>query len=308
MKRTSYVPESVRGATSSWGTDNSLKVVLVSQHPVVRQSLRQIMEREADLDVVAEARDIEEAAVASRALRPDVVVLDVALAGDTGVAVICQTCAQMCPPRVVMLGMSADREHVMHALRAGACGYLRTQDAAEELVIAVRTASPERVFLGAAIEREDIMAEIEATRRQATVLVVEDDPDFVDIVKTTLESARYQVLVAGNKEDGLRLLRSEHPDAVILDVMMPEGTEGFHFVWELRQDSEPAIRETPILMLTGIHDRSALRFYPEQADGTYGPFEYLPVQDFLDKPVEPALLLQRVRQLLSQRDEQQKAS
>lgn len=283
--------------------ESSLKIVLVGHHPVVRQSLRQIIESEPDFDVVAEARDVDEATVAARALHPDVVVLDVASAGDTGVSALCRTCGDACPPRVVMVGMSADREHVMHALRAGACGYLRTQDAAEELVTALRTASLEGVFLGAAVDREEIMIELEAARGTATVLVVEDDPDFVDIVKTTLESARYQVLVAGNKDDGLKLARSERPDAIILDVMMPEGTEGFHFVWELRQDGDAAIRETPVLMLTAIHDRSALRFYPEQSDGTYGPFEYLPVQDFLDKPVQPGLLLQRVRRLLSSREE-----
>jgi DNA-binding NarL/FixJ family response regulator len=281
--------------------EKNLKIVLVGLHPVVRQSLRQIVECEPDLEVVAEARDLQEAAVAARALEPDVIILDVALARDNGVTTLRHTCPAEHAPRIVMVGMSADREHVMHAFRAGACGYLRTQDAAEELVTGLRSAAPGRLFLGSTIEREEIMAEVAAWRSQTRVLVVEDDPDYVEIVKTTLESADYTVLVANNKDDGLRLARSEQPDAIILDVMMPDGTEGFHFVWELRQDGDQAIRETPILMLTAIHDRSALRFYPEQSDGTYGPFEYLPVQDFVDKPVTPGQLLERVRRLVEAR-------
>jgi len=280
--------------------EQNLKVMLVGLHPVVRQSLREIVECEPDLEVVAEARDLQEAAVAARALEPDVVILDVALARDKGVTTLRHTCPDEHPLRIVMVGMSADREHVVHAFRAGACGYLRTQDAAEELVTALRTAAPGRPFLGSTIERDEIMAEI-ASRAKARVLVVEDDPDYIEIVRTTLESGDYIVLVADNKDDGLKLARSEQPDAIVLDVMMPEGTEGFHFVWELRQDPDQAIRETPILMLTAIHDRSALRFYPEQSDGTYGPFEYLPVQDFVDKPVAPGQLLERVRRLVEAR-------
>jgi len=281
-------------------TEKNLKVVLVGLHPLVRQSLREIVECEPDLEVVAEARDLQEATVAARALEPDVVILDVALARDKGVATLRQTCPAEHPLRIVMVGMSADREHVVHAFRAGACGYLRTQDAAEDLVAALRTAAPGRPFLGSTIERDEIMAEI-CARTKATVLVVEDDPDYIEIVRTTLQSADYIVLVADNKDDGLKLARSEQPDAIVLDVMMPEGTEGFHFVWELRQDPDQAIRETPVLMLTAIHDRSALRFYPEQSDGTYGPFEYLPVQDFVDKPVAPGQLLERVRRLVEAR-------
>jgi DNA-binding NarL/FixJ family response regulator len=292
-------PRKVLNMASS-RTEKNLKIVLVGLHPVVRQSLREIIECEPDLEVVAEARDLQEAATAARALEPDVVILDVAQARDKGVTTLRNTCPAEHPPRIVMVGMSADREHVVHAFRAGACGYLRTQDAAEELVTALRTAAPGRPFLGSTIERDEIMAEI-CMRSKAKVLVVEDDADYVEIVRTTLESGEYVVLVAHDKDDGLRLARSERPDAVILDVMMPEGTEGFHFVWELRQDADQAIRETPILMLTAIHDRSSLRFYPEQSDGVYGPFEYLPVQDFVDKPVAPTQLLERVRRLLETR-------
>jgi CheY-like chemotaxis protein len=77
--------------------------------------------------------------------------------------------------------------------------------------------------------------------------------------------------------------------------MMPEATEGFHFVWKLRQKPDDYSRTVPIIVLSAIHGTTDLRFYPDSGDGTYAAGEYLPVQDFVDKPVEPARLVERIR-------------
>jgi len=79
---------------------------------------------------------------------------------------------------------------------------------------------------------------------------------------------------------------------------MPKGTEGFQFVWELRNSPDAPIRDVPIIMLTGIHDHTELRFYPQSGDGTYEAGEYLPVQDFLDKPIDVEKLLAAVEKQL----------
>ena len=97
-----------------------------------------------------------------------------------------------------------------------------------------------------------------------------------------------------------RIYRAEQPDLICLDVMMPSGTEGFQMVWELRNNEEAPLKDVPIIMMTGIHDRTELRFYPESEDGTYKSGEYLPVQDFLDKPVAPAKLLEVVKAQLGE--------
>jgi CheY-like chemotaxis protein len=130
------------------------------------------------------------------------------------------------------------------------------------------------------------------------ILIVDDDPDIVDALSLVLEGAGYQVRDAANAEEGLAAVERERPDLIVLDVMMPDGTEGFQFVWRLRNELPQAVQETPIVILTAIHGTTRLRFYPEASDGTYSPGEYLPVQGFIDKPVDPEDLLKKVATLL----------
>ena len=131
------------------------------------------------------------------------------------------------------------------------------------------------------------------------ILVVDDDRDLVETLRIVLESGGYDVIAAHDAEAGLERVRSHRPDLILLDVMMPDATEGFHFVWKLRNLEEGYFHSVPVIVLTAIHDRTELRFYPESADGTYRAGEYLPVQDFIDKPVDPRDLLGRVEKALS---------
>ena len=131
------------------------------------------------------------------------------------------------------------------------------------------------------------------------ILVVDDDRDLVATLRLLLERAGYVVVDAPGPGAGMEVLERERPDLILLDVMMPDATEGFHFVWKLRRRGEPYHRDVPIIMLTAIHGTTDLRFYPDSGDGTYGPGEYLPVQEFLDKPVDPRELLERVARVLA---------
>ena len=130
------------------------------------------------------------------------------------------------------------------------------------------------------------------------ILIVDDDPDVVDYLRHVLEKRRYKVLAAGNAEEGMHKVESEKPDLIILDVMMPKGTEGFHFAWNLRARPEAELRNTPIIVLTSIHETTDMRFYPDQTDGYYGPGEYLPVEGFIDKPAKEPDLLREVERVL----------
>lgn len=131
------------------------------------------------------------------------------------------------------------------------------------------------------------------------VLLVDDDRELVRVLTMVLEGGGYEVMAAFDAHQALAAATSERPDLIVLDVMMPEGTEGFHVVWHLRKRSEPYFQTVPIVILTAIHGTTPLRFYPDSTDGTYQAGEYLPVQGFVDKPVEPAVLLAEVQRLLA---------
>jgi len=134
--------------------------------------------------------------------------------------------------------------------------------------------------------------------KTAKVLVVDDDPDIVAILSLVLETAGHQVVTANSAQQAFERLEEFVPDVILLDVMMPDGTEGFHFVWKLRNEYPEQLAQTPIIILSAIHETTKLRFYPEKTDGTYRSGEFLPVQGFIDKPADPQVLLKKIEQVL----------
>lgn len=132
----------------------------------------------------------------------------------------------------------------------------------------------------------------------AKILLVDDDKDLVAALRVALESKGYQVVAAHDLEAGIQAAASKRPDCIVLDIMMPHATEGFHFVWRLRQYEDAYFKGVPIIVLSAIHEKTELRFYPDSSDGTYQAGEFLPVQDFVDKPVDPAILLERIDRAL----------
>ncbi len=128
----------------------------------------------------------------------------------------------------------------------------------------------------------------------AKILIIDDDPDMVLAARLCLEAGGYEVIEAGNGTDGLEKVKSESPDLIILDVMMDSTTEGFQVALKLHnpdtQSEWAAYRDIPILMLTAIHSTTPLRFGPDE--------DYLPVEAFIDKPLDPDDLLQKVGGLL----------
>lgn len=131
------------------------------------------------------------------------------------------------------------------------------------------------------------------------ILIVEDDPDMVTALRMPLEAEDYEVFTASSGEEGLQKVKEIEPDLIILDVMMETTTAGFQVSLQLRSpepNSEYAeYRDIPILILTAIHTTTSLRFGPDEA--------YLPVDDFLEKPVDPDVLLEKVRKLIEESEE-----
>jgi CheY-like chemotaxis protein len=131
-----------------------------------------------------------------------------------------------------------------------------------------------------------------------TVLIVEDDLDLVETLRLTLEGGGYAVRAAHDLETGLERAAADRPDLILLDVMMPDSTEGFQFIWRLRQRTAVYFRKVPVIMLTAVAERTGLRFYPPSEGGGYPAGQPVPVQDFIDKPVDPGQLLERVRKVM----------
>lgn len=126
--------------------------------------------------------------------------------------------------------------------------------------------------------------------KKKRILIIDDDPDFVEVTKTVLVSDGYKVSHCSDAKSALDRIHQFRPDLIILDVMMHIDSAGFYVAYEIRKD--PHYSKTPILMITAIHQTTPFHFSPE-TDG-----EYLPVQKLLDKPVPPETLLKEVATLL----------
>lgn len=128
------------------------------------------------------------------------------------------------------------------------------------------------------------------------ILIIDDDDDLVLAMRLPLQAAGFQVSRAASGDEGLKQVKAINPDLIILDVMMDTTTAGFQVSLTLRspdpKSEYAAYNKIPILMLTAIHQTTPLRFGPDK--------EYLPVDAFIEKPIEPKELVAQVRAHLKQ--------
>lgn len=115
-----------------------IRVVLVDDHDIVREGLRQVLQSDGGFDIVGEARNSIEALAVSARERPDVILLDVTLPGDSGLVVLPRLRAELPATRVLILSVHDDAEYVLESVRAGAHGYLRKDTTPADLRAAVR--------------------------------------------------------------------------------------------------------------------------------------------------------------------------
>ncbi len=132
--------------------------------------------------------------------------------------------------------------------------------------------------------------------KRTRLLMIDDDPDFVEGIKAILVSADYEVEVRHNPKDGFEALKSNPPDLLLLDIMMGRGAEGIMLARKIRKD--PVLREIPVLIITGIREQMAYLFPGEPVHP-----RFVPVDELVEKPVEPQFLLDRVSALLKAAEE-----
>jgi DNA-binding response OmpR family regulator len=122
------------------------------------------------------------------------------------------------------------------------------------------------------------------------ILVVDDDPDILEAISMILESQGYQVVTARDGVEGLANLKAEKPDLLILDLLMPK-MDGFAVCKELQDPRWTKYKDIPILILTSVREEASRRRY-ELETGLE-----LDVDDYVEKPVSPDTLLERVERL-----------
>jgi DNA-binding NarL/FixJ family response regulator len=200
-----------------------IRLLIADDHGVVRGGLRLLLDRQPDMDVVAEAADGADALRAALAARPDVCVLDVAMPVRTGIDVTRELRALAPEIGVLVLSMHDDERYVFEALKAGAGGYVLKREADQALVDAVRAVHRGEPFLTNAAERSLVRAWMEddaagprepLTPREQEVLKLiaeahtnREIADVLHLAEKTIESHRANLLRKLGMRDRVELVR-----------------------------------------------------------------------------------------------------
>ena len=126
------------------------------------------------------------------------------------------------------------------------------------------------------------------------ILLVDDDPDIIEAMTTVLTANDYAVITARDGQEGLAMLRSEKPDLMVLDLMMPR-MDGFAVCEELQDPRWAKYRNIPIIILTSVREDAGRRRYE------LGTGLQLMVSDYIEKPIDPPVLLARVKNYLKKK-------
>jgi len=145
-----------------------IKILLVDDYQIARQGLRALLEREPDLEVVAEAESGQTAVRLARELSPEVVILDLSLPDLQGMELVRQVVTASPRARVVAVSMHADRRFAVNILKAGALGYLLKDCAFEELVRAIRTVVAHKNFISSSLSELVFQDYMEVIRESET--------------------------------------------------------------------------------------------------------------------------------------------
>ncbi|MGQ9671006.1 MAG: response regulator [Desulfosoma sp.] len=123
------------------------------------------------------------------------------------------------------------------------------------------------------------------------IVIIDDDPSFLEITGAILRRFGYKVLTASNTQDGLRLIEEEQPDLLVLDIMMATVDEGLRFAVKLRQDE--ALRKLPIIIVSAQPESE--KGYTRSVDED---LDWIAADIFMEKPVDPQALRHNIELLL----------
>ena len=161
-------------------SEASIRVLIVDDHPLVREGIRQAL-AVPGFDIVGDAGNGVDAIEKAHKLRPDVVVLDISLPGETGLSIAAKLLTQLPDTRVLMLSVHDNAEYVMGAVKAGAHGYLRKDSLPEALRRAIQTVHDGGTCFGTALERspESLAPVLPTTASQRLALLTRRERDVL---------------------------------------------------------------------------------------------------------------------------------
>lgn len=257
------------------------KILLVDDDPDIHASLGTVLRAEGYH--VTSARDGVEAMKLIYKDRPDLLILDLLMPRKDGFAVVREIREDPEYADLPILILTAVREEASrrrYELETGSD--MDVQDYVEKRIRPAELLRRVRKLLPQPTPTAQVAA-------KATVLLIDDDPDFVAGTRVTLEANGYRTLTALTGADGLDLARKEKPDVILLDIIMPYQ-DGFMVCETLKADAELA--KIPVIMLTSFSER--LR------ETSYAALQgmMLEAEDYLDKPVRPSELVRRIEAVL----------
>ena len=198
-----------------------MRIVIADDHGIVRSGVKLLLDRQPDMEVVAEADDGVEAVQKVIDERPDVAILDVSMPRMTGLQATHEIKRQAPATQVLILSMHDDERYLFEALRAGASGYVLKAAADQDLVNAVRAASRGEPFLTSSaqhalirdfLERGDDPAELTPREQEVVKLIAEahtnkEIAEILHLSEKTVESHRARVLQKLGMRDRVELVR-----------------------------------------------------------------------------------------------------
>ncbi len=198
-----------------------MKVLIADDHGIVRSGVKLLLDRQPDIEVVAEAEDGVEAVEKVIQHRPDVAVLDVSMPRMTGLQATHEIKQQAPATQILILSMHDDERYLFEALRAGAAGYVLKRAADQDLVDAVRAAGRGEPFLTASaqqtlirdfLERGEQPDELTPREQEVVKLIAEahtnkDIAEILHLSEKTVESHRARVLQKLGMRDRVELVR-----------------------------------------------------------------------------------------------------
>jgi DNA-binding NarL/FixJ family response regulator len=200
--------------------DGPLRILIADDHGIVRSGLRLLLDRQSDLEVVAEAQDGVEALEKALAERPDLAILDVTMPRMTGLQATYEIRRQAPEVQVLILSMHEDERYLFEALRAGASGYVLKRAADKDLLEAVQAAARGEPFLTASAQQSLIrdflergeQPELTPREQEIVKLIAEahtnrEIAEILHLSEKTVESHRANVLQKLGMRDRVELVR-----------------------------------------------------------------------------------------------------